>query len=159
MEKEDKPRSTYKKSIYILISLIFALLIFSTGVAVGYSRAVFSQNWDQNYSKNISRFDRFFGPFMGRQDMINSHGAIGNIASLSLPTFIVHGPNQAEQVVVISTSTAVRYMRYPVSIQDLKNGQQVVVIGSADDNGRIKAALIRIVNFPAGATSSINSFR
>ncbi len=151
--KELGQLSAYSKTVSVLVIVLLFLIAFATGTFVGYHRAIFGREWDDSYYGNVSRFDRVFMPFMHGDD-INSHGAIGNITSVKLPAIMVQGPNQAEQVVVVSSSTMVRMMRSPASVGDLKSGQWVVVIGSADQNGEIQATLIRIIPPPPSASST-----
>ena len=155
--KEFFQSSVYAKLIAILGILLIALVIFSAGIAVGYERASFSMGWEENDYGNMSRFDRMFEPFTHNDDNINSHGAIGNITSIQLPTFLVRGPHQAEQVVMIGSSTILRLMRSSASIGDLKSGEQVIVIGAPDQEGRIQATFVRIINMPPAASSTFNN--
>lgn len=129
--QEFKSLSSYSKIIAALGILLLLLIVFSAGVSVGYNRA--SQT----------------GP-----NRIYSHGAIGNITSIEFPNMVVRGPNRAEQVITVGTSTVVRMMRAPATLSDLSIGRQVVVIGSSRNDGRIQATFIRII--PAlPATSTI----
>ena len=137
--------------------VIIVLIIFATGFFVGYHRAIFSEEWNEGYYHNMSRFDKVFVPFMHGSDDINSHGAIGMVGSLKLPSFVVSGPNQAEQLVTIGSSTVVRMMRNQGSPSDLANGEWVVIIGSADQTGRINATFVRIVPPPTASSSADNS--
>jgi hypothetical protein len=147
--------STYAKLLFALGALLAILLIFSAGMAVGYQRAAFSRGWNENYYGNMSRFGRIFEPFAGDSDNLNSHGAIGNIMSVNLPRFVVRGPRQAEQVVAIGSSTVVRLMRSPGTINNLKSGERVIVIGVPDQEGQIRATFIRIIAPPLVASTTL----
>lgn len=137
--KEISHLSTYTKTFALIAVLILLLLSFSLGYSIGHSRYIFIRNWDKNYGSNM-------------MDNINSHGAIGTVISVNLPTFVVQGNRQTEQVVVVSSSTLVRYMRQNGNATDIIPGRQVMVVGYPLDDGRIQASLIRILGL--AATSS-----
>jgi len=154
--KEFLQSSVYTRLLFALGTLLAILLIFSAGMAVGYERASFGKDWDTNYYGNMNRFQRAMVPFEHGDDNLNSHGAIGNISSINLPTFMVNGPHQAEQIIMVGSSTIVRLMRSPATTGDLKSGQQVIVIGAPDQEGRIRATFIRIVAPPLSASTTLN---
>jgi len=92
-------------------------------------------------------------PFMHDEDNLNSRGAVGQIFSVTLPKLIVHGTNQAEQAVMVSSSTLVRFLRSPATINDIKVGDDIVVVGYPDNAGNIIATFIRIVPSPSSSSS------
>ena len=146
--KELFQSSGYSKIIYTLGILLSILIVFSAGVSVGQKRADFSCKWDKNYYANMSRERDMFAPFGHGEDRLNPHGAFGEIISINLPNIIVRGPNQAEQIVTIGSSTMVKNLRSDSSPKMLKVGDPIVVIGIPDGTGKIQAKLIRIAPPP-----------
>lgn len=150
----------YKKTIIILGILLAILIIFALGMAVGSQRARFGGNWDNNYFNNMHDIRAPFMPFMHNRDILNPHGAIGTVSSIDYPQIVVQGPNQAEQIIIISSSTIFRSLRSQASLNDLQLGNHVTIIGKPDDKGRIEASLIRIVPSPQeqGFSTSTRDF-
>jgi hypothetical protein len=144
--------SKFKAILYLLAVLLGAALIFEGGVMVGYHRAAFSYQWNTNYFRDDRDPRSFFTVFSHDSDDPNPHGAIGQVVSVNLPQFMVKGPNSPEQVVVIGPGTSLRRFHGDGTSTDLKAGQQVIVIGSPDDQGEIRASFIRIL--PPLPTSS-----
>jgi hypothetical protein len=142
----------FKAILYLLAVLLGGILIFEGGVAVGYHRAAFSYQWNTNYFRDSRDPRSFFAVFSRDADDPNPHGAIGQVVSVNLPRFMVKGPNSPEQVVVIGPGTALRRFHGDGTTTDLKAGQQVIVIGSPDDQGEIRASFVRIL--PPLPTSS-----
>ena len=133
------------KIILILAALLVILLIFQAGIMVGYRRGFFASNWNGAHGQIMDEPDSIFAPFVHDSDDINPHGAVGNIVSVRLPSILIKGPNSAEQVITISSTTAIRFIHSNASTSDLVPGNQVIIIGEPKDNGSISAAFIRIM--------------
>lgn len=132
---------------YAAVALI-AILIFSAGVSVGNRGARFADQWDKNYAR---QFGGPQSPFSmpDRGDRPNMpHGAFGAVVGVSFPSFAIKGPREAEKIVLIGSTTMIRSLRSSASVDDIRIGSSVVVIGEPDDMGRINANLIRIVPSP-----------
>jgi hypothetical protein len=145
---------TYSKLIKVLAVLFVVLIIFATGMYAGYSKAEFVYNWRNNYTRSINDPLSPFAPFEHDMDDTNPHGAIGTIVSTNFPSFIVKGPHQAEEIVVVGSSTMVRNMRAPTSTDILRPGEQVIVIGQPDQSGRIQATFVRVMPKPPQFSTS-----
>jgi hypothetical protein len=141
-----------KKTIHVLTLTIVAIgsaavIIFSFGVGVyvGQERAKFSFGWAESYHRN------FGGPMMGTsgnfpaKEYINAHGIYGTILSVNGTIIIIKGQDAVEKTVLISEKTTVRNSDTLLKAADLKAGDLIVVIGSPDDQGRVKADFIRII--------------
>jgi hypothetical protein len=140
----------YLSSIRILPILGFiciALIIFWAGMAVGYRKAMFSYHWHSNYAEQFAQNGSMLDlPTDNDSDnMPNPHGAFGMIVSVQLPTMIIKGPVEAEKTIVISTSTLIRDIHDQTASTSLSAGQNVVVIGEPDEQGRIIASFVRIL--------------
>lgn len=136
-------------------ALVLALLIFAAGVAVGFKKARFSYSFGENYERNFmgSRMGRGgFGPggmmgfargFEGR-DFRNAHGLAGEIISISDNNIVMKDRDNKENTVQVSDKTVINRFRDTIKLSDLKNGDQIVVMGRPGDNGVINAELIRV---------------
>ncbi len=125
--------------------IIIALLIFQAGMFVGYRKASFSYRWGDNYHRTFGEQQKF--PFrMGpRGDFSESHGVVGKVVSIKLPTFVVEGSDNVEKVVVIKEDTIIRRFRDTLKPEDLKTGDLIVVIGSPNNQSEVEAKLIRML--------------
>jgi len=140
----------YFSTVRILPTLGFAciaFIIFWAGMAVGYKKAMFSYRWHSNYAQQFAQNGSPFAlPSDSDEDnMPNPHGAFGMIVSVHLPTMMIKGPVEAEKTIIITNDTTVRDIHNQAASTTLINGQNVVVIGEPDDQGRIVASFIRIL--------------
>ena len=142
--KEFLQSAAFEKSVRILGILLIALAIFSTGIAVGYKRAEFSYQWGRNYSGNMMDPHSMMAPFAHDADDVTPYGAIGSIVSVRLPEMMIKGPYEDEKIILLKPDTAIRRMHAVASTSDLVAGEQIIVIGSPDQQGIIEASLIRI---------------
>lgn len=127
--------------------LIILIAVFQAGVFVGFHRASFANDWQENYERN---FGPAPGPFrINGAYAPNPHGAIGQIVRVSLPSIIVADPDndgdQNERSVTIATSTIIREGMQSVDADSLSVGQYAVVIGEPDASGTVNATFIRIM--------------
>ena len=152
--KEFVQSSTFTRIIYVIGGLLIALVVFQAGIFVGYRVAAFSINWDNAHSGNLKDPRSIFAPFARDADDMNPHGAIGEIISVKLPKIMVKGPSDDEEIILVSGMTSIRNMRSAATSSDLKVGQQVVVIGTPDDQGEIQATLIRVIPLPSPDTKA-----
>ncbi len=131
------------KVLVVIGVVIVALLIFYAGVAVGFLKASFAHNWEENYERNFGmRPDSFM---FGKDNFPNAHGAIGKVIKIELPTIIVQGIDNTEKVVLINDDTQIQKIKEVVTAPDLKIDDSVVVIGTPNAQGQIEAKLIRIM--------------
>ena len=144
-----------QKIILILAIIIIALGIFQAGHEVGYRKGSFSRQWSERQYRQFSESRSPFSPFMMMGQEPNPHGALGQIITKNLPRLIVQDQNKIEEVIVVDNNTLIRKFRNNASTSDLTIGANVVVFGEPNDNGEIKARLIRIM---PDLTSSSTSF-
>lgn len=143
----------FMKVICILGVIIIIALIFQAGFFVGFKKASFGHDWNNNYEKNFGPSHR--GPFIMEggfgdlKDLPNAHGAIGRIIKTELPTVIVmDDKDKVEKVVLVNDNTEIRKMRDKVAREDLKVDDFIVVIGAPNTQGQIEAKLIRLLPAP-----------
>lgn len=152
----------FKVAIGIVGAVLFALVIFAGGVAVGLRKAKFSYQWGQNYERNFmgsgfshgNMMERDFGRggegmmgfFRGVEgrDFRNAHGLAGTVISISDNNLIIKDQDNKENTVAVTDKTIIKDHMVDVKITDLKVNDQIVVMGRPDDQGVISADLIRV---------------
>jgi hypothetical protein len=151
---ENLIKSKITKIILISVAgVAAALLVFKLGVFVGYGKANFSYRWGESYHRN------FAGPRGGFMDgmmrgnsllnprennFVSAHGTFGKILQIDNNELIISTGDNAEKTIVVDAKTTVRRGMQAVATSDIKVGENVVVIGSPVDGGKITAQLIRI---------------
>lgn len=141
-------RDVLKWAIIGLLAIVVIVLVLGLGILIGEKKAKFSYRWAEQYHKN------FAGPktgFLGDwrkislspSDFIEGHGTFGEIIELRDTGFVIKGRGDVEKVIVTTKDTIVMKGRETVK-NGLKVGDNVVVIGSPNDEGQIEAKLIRI---------------
>lgn len=131
-----------------LAGFAVVVLIFGAGMVVGGMRARFSYRWAESYHKNFAGPRAgFFGnwrampPLPG--DFIEGHGVFGEIIEIEDNSFVVKGQGDIEKVVVITQDTIIK-KGMETAADGLKVGENVVIIGSPNEQGQIEAKLIRV---------------
>jgi hypothetical protein len=125
--------------------VVIALLIFSAGVTVGFYRASFGHAWGENYGRNFGMGPDY--PIVGNDNFPNSHGAIGKIIKIELPTIIVQDKDNTEKVVLITDDTQIQKIKDGIAAKDLAIDDFVVVIGNPNSQGQVEAKFIRVMPF------------
>lgn len=138
--------------IGIAISIV-ALLIFQAGVIVGHHKAQFGDRMGGNYERNFIDMERGGfppNPNFGFGEMLppGGHGAAGQVMNVTLPTFVIAGPDNLERTVVVSDETIIRQFRDELDTESIVAGKFVVVLGEPNDKGEIEAKLIRFLPPP-----------
>ena len=153
------------KIISITIGIFLVLIIiFGAGVAVGFRKAKFSNDFGKNYEQNFmgSRFNDFRGGMMGGElrggpgDMMglardfegrglrNAHGLAGTIISIDNNNIVVKDRDNKENTVTVNDQTLIKSQQDNLKVGDLKVNDQIVVMGNPSDNGVVNASLIRV---------------
>jgi hypothetical protein len=139
------------KVIKIILVFIILTLVFGLGIFVGGTKARFSYRWTESYHKNFAGPKggflndwRQFPPFP--DDFMESHGAFGKIIQINDSDFVIKGKGDLEKIIIIKEDTILENGRTAIKKDDLKIDDQVVIIGSPNDQGQIEAKLIRIFN-------------
>ncbi len=145
-----------------LLVIVVIVLVLGVGILVGEKKAEFSYRWAEQYHKN------FAGPQTGffsdwrsfpRGDFIESHGAFGEIIQISSASedgdeikfhrlndtdLVVKGRGDVEKVIITTQDTIIQKGRETIKKEELKVGDQIVIIGSSNKEGQIEAKLIRV---------------
>ncbi|MFA6534293.1 MAG: hypothetical protein WCT37_03930 [Patescibacteria group bacterium] len=128
-----------------LVGLIVFLLIFGTGMAVGFRKAAFSFKWGENYHNNFGGPPGgMMGEFRGR-DLIDAHGVAGTIIKIDGNSLVIAGQNNVETIVLLTDKTVINQLRENIQPADLRVDENIVVIGEPNDQGQIEAKLIRVL--------------
>lgn len=150
-----------KSKILIVSAIILGIIIlmlgsFAGGVKIGIHKAKFSCDWGKNYERNFigeraGRPDFGPGQFMkgmmrdieGR-DFRNAHGLAGAIISITDNNIIVKDRDGKENAAAVTEKTLIKSRRDDLKLSDLKTDDQIIVMGSPDENGVVNAVLIRV---------------
>jgi hypothetical protein len=138
--------------------IIIALVSFAGGVAIGFHKARFSYKFGENYERNFVG-GPFQGPGMmegrGPQEMMrnfdgrgfrNGHGIAGSIISVVDNKIVIKDRAGQENTITVSDQTLIKSGQDTIKVADLKQDEQIVVMGRPGDNGTINADLIRVFN-------------
>ena len=150
--------SSKKIKIAILVVGFFfvAFVSFAGGVAVGLKKARFSYKFGENYERNFIGSSpgpmgmmRDHGPwemmrgFEGR-GFRNAHGIAGTIISVADNKIILKDRGGQENTISVTDKTLIKRGWDTINLNDLKNDDQIVVMGKPGDDGTINADLIRV---------------
>ena len=159
MDKILKSKKFIIASVIVGIFII-ALVSFAMGVAVGFHKAQFSFRFGENYERNfMGPRPEMMGPngpigpmgMMGEkikdfegQGFRNGHGVAGTIISVSDNSIVIKDKDGKEDTIAVSDKTVINRGRDTIKIGDLKNDEDIAVIGKPGENGAIDAGLIRV---------------
>ena len=150
-------KSKHFKNTAIGLGIVAGILVvFHAGSEYGYHKAEFIlQSADNNYP-SIRQGMTKRGGVMGfvSDDTASSHGVIGKIVSVALPTIIVEGKDNTEKTVRIDDDTLIRKGRDEIDQSVLVAGDMIMVVGTPNSNAEIGAKLIRILP-PQNASPSV----
>jgi hypothetical protein len=148
--KEFFNSKVFKQAMLAAAVLAVLFFIFSAGVFVGLEKAKFSYGWGENYFRNFAgERGPENGPFGGRdpfwdKNYLNPHGIFGEIIKIDQDSLVISDFHNVEIPVYVQVDTAIRNNQNNLKISDLKIGDKIIIIGSPDDQGGVKAKLIRI---------------
>ncbi len=141
-------RDVLKWIVIGLAGFVIVVLIFGAGMFVGGMKARFSYRWAESYHKNFAGpREGFFGdwknlpPFPG--DFIEGHGDFGEIIKIN-SDLVIKGRDDVEKIIIIKEDTIIEKGRTTIKKDELRVGNQIVVIGSPNEKGQIEAKLIRL---------------
>jgi hypothetical protein len=132
--------------------VIAALLIFMSGVAVGFHKASYGRAWGENYNENFGMGRHSPTDAIGRMGIMdyfpNAHGATGKIIKVELPNIIMQDKDGTEKIISTNSGTIMQKGRISITPADLQIDDFVVVIGTPDAQGVIEAKFIRVIPMP-----------
>jgi len=131
----------FQNIVAYLFIIIVALVIFRGGMEIGYMKASFRYQADQNY-----HLDSLPNNFSG------AHGVSGKVVSINLPNLVVADRDGTEKVVEIEDETIIRKAHDTITASLLATGDFIVVIGEPNENTQIiEAKFIRVMPAPGTA--------
>jgi hypothetical protein len=138
----------FRNVLYTIGVLVFVLAVFKAGMFVGYKRASFFDGAERGYRAVFDerRGDQLFG--MMQNDFSNTHGTIGKIVKINLPTIVIADQDNVEKVVLIKDDTLIRQFRDEIKAAGLKVDDFVVVMGTPNDKSQIEAKFVRVMPEP-----------
>ena len=146
----------FKIAVGVVGALLVMLIVFAAGIGVGFKKARFSYKFGENYERNFmgsrSSQNNFWGMGMMREKFNdlegrgfrNAHGIAGTIISITDNNIVIKDKDNKENTIAITDKTIIKSGRDDVKVGDLKNDQQIVVMGNPGENGVINADLIRV---------------
>ncbi len=145
----------FKVAALTVAAALVIFLSFAGGVKVGSHKALFSCRWGENYERNFMGSKQSFGRagLMGLmtrgfedRDFRNAHGLAGTIISIADNNLIVKDKDNKENTVAVTDQTLIKSKQENLKLENLKQDDQIVVVGNPGDNGVINASLIRVFN-------------
>jgi hypothetical protein len=89
------------------------------------------------------------------RDFRNAHGIAGTIISIADNNLIIKDRDNKENTVAVTDKTIIKDHMVDVKISDLKANDQIVVMGTPNDQGIVNADLIRV--FCCGGSGEITN--
>ena len=80
----------------------------------------------------------------GGGEFRNGHGLAGTIISITDNNMVIKDKDGKENSVSVTDQTVIKSRRDDLKVSDLKQNDQVVMIGNPGDNGVVNATLIRV---------------
>lgn len=145
-----------KKILFGVGAFIIILLSFQAGMMVGFHKAASSYRFGDNYYHEFEGRDHERG-FINNERFPDSHGAMGRIVSVHLPSLVIADPYNTEKVVLLSSDTVVRRFRNTLPQAALTVNDFIVAIGSPNENGEIEAKLIRLLPPPPSFDRAVST--
>jgi len=129
-----------------LVFFIIILVAFGAGIKVGTIKARYSYQWAENYHRNFAKPRNGF--WQGWQnfpagDFIGGHGTFGEIIEIKNNSFVIKDQENIEKVIITKENTIIVKGRKKIK-NGLKIGDQIMVIGSPNEDGQIEAKFIRL---------------
>lgn len=138
--KEFMSSKNGQRILYGIGAVILAMLIFHAGVAIG-SHRNFRGNGERNWGFRAPGFDVRFP----RGFIQNGHGAVGIIQNVATSSITVQTRDGGTQTILITEKATIRSQSRNASSTVLTAGQQVVILGTPNDDGSMSANLIRVI--------------
>lgn len=155
MEKINFFKARWFVIVAVIIGEFFLLAgAFRAGTVVGFHKATYSYRWEENY-ENLFGGPRGMmrlggGPMGIIQDFrgdnfMSGHGITGSILKIDGNTIIVKTFNNTERSLLVSSSTPIRKDAATLTVNDLRENDQVVAIGTPSTSGQIEIKFLRVL--------------
>jgi len=140
---------TFKTILLGIGGLIALLLVFKTGMMVGFQKANFFCRWSDNYHQNFGGPRGGFPGGLGDKDFMEANGAVGQIIKVATSSLVIKGRGDVEKVILVNDDTIINRLKETIAIDALRVDDTVVVIGEPNNDGQIEAKLIRVMPEPS----------
>jgi|SRR3989344_7553929 len=132
------PSEKVRQVLYGLGILFVAMLIFHAGVVTGSHR-----HFPGKAGPGFGLRGPGFNVQLPRGFIPNGHGSVGTIQNVSTSSITLQTRDGATQTVLLTDKTSIRTQSGAASSTALSVGQQVIILGTPNDDGTISADLIR----------------
>ena len=144
MDQERSRGRKIRAIIFAFTGIVIILCAFQIGIFVGYHKASFSCQWGDRYHQLFGGPRRgFFGDFEGHGFM-DAHGMFGIVLKIVGNNVIIKDKDEAEKTVIVGSDVTIQRAAHIVHVGDIAIGEQVVIIGSPNEQGQIEAKFIRL---------------
>ncbi len=163
MDKDFLQSKGFRRLLFGIGVFVVALLIFQCGMIVGFHKASFSYRMGDNYYRAFGTEKGFTDKYPIQMEVMrgnfpDSHGAVGQIITVDLPTIVIEDTHNIEKAILVTEKTTIKKFKETLKKSDLKVDDYVTIIGSPNDKSEIEAKLIRIlpppIDYRTATTSS-----
>lgn len=135
-----------RTALIIFGGLIMAMVIFWSGMMVGFRKASFSYQWGGNYHNIFEGGpERRMPPDFRGKVFMDANSAFGLVIGVNSSTLIIKGDDDIEKSIFITNQTVIRRGPETIGAGDIKSDDRVVVLGIPSSTGQIEARLIRLM--------------
>lgn len=134
----------FNRTIFVITFFVWTGLVLQLGMIVGFQKASYFFKYGDSYYKNI-RGPKMMPMGLQDNDLPRSHGAIGKVIQVSLPTIVIEDKDGLEKTIRISNGTMIKKSDILASSTDISENDFAVVIGVPNDDAVIEAKFIRIL--------------
>lgn len=125
-----------------LVELLLLIGVFSLGMNVGFHKANFTYSWVSHYPKN---FNLPVG-LPPAKDFFNPHGVFGQILTNNNgSSLIIKDSDGNEKTILVSPGVTIRQNYQNLQPDNLKDNEQIIIIGDPNSQGQIQARFIRVL--------------
>ena len=127
-------------------SVVIILLVFRLGIVLGLKKADTRYQWGENYGRVFGTPQAgFFRDFSG-DGSFNPYGNGGKVLEVSNGAIVIEGSDSNEKAVNVGKDTVIRSVSGNVTLDSIKPGDSLVIIGGPDGSGGIDARFIRVLD-------------
>jgi len=152
--KQQLQSRKFRRFVIAIGIAVATLLVFSAGMEVGFMKASFNYRFGEKYYGTFGPRPIHAGVGFIPNDISDSHGVSGRIVSITMPRFVVADKDNTEKIVRLGDDTVIRRLRDSITGASLEVGEDVIVIGTPNEDSEIEAKFIRIVP-PMPVTTTI----
>ncbi len=130
--------------VFIVISLVLILISFRIGVFVGQRQASFTYRWGENYHQAFGGPQEGFMQDWRGKDFVAGHGNVGQVIKNEDEILIIQDKNGTEKIIKLDQKTLIKNGPENIKQSDIEINDEIVVLGSPQDDGSVLAKLIRV---------------